>query len=110
MAQMWQGLSYRNMVSLSQKISGMGMMPEHWKLFQNICRKKGFLKRDLCRNCSRMNWHIRLTISILQSREQRKAMIIPFMLWIMMRSTAVPMIILMFLYGRQWKIFWKIWD
>ena len=43
MVQMWQGLSYRNMVSLLQKISGMGMMQEHWKLFQNICRRKGFL-------------------------------------------------------------------
>ena len=108
MVQMWQGLSYRNMVSLSQKISGMGMMQEHWKLFQNICRRKGFLWKDLCRNWNRMNWHIRLTIGILQSREQRKAMIIPFMLWITMRSTAVPMTILIFLCSRQWKIFWKM--
>ena len=62
-----------------------------FKLFQNICRRKGFLWKDLCRNWSRINWHIRLTINILQSREQRKAMIIPFMLWITMRSMAVLM-------------------
>ena len=35
-------------------------------------------------------------------------MIIPFMLWITMRSTVVLMTILIFLCGRQWKIFWKM--